>query len=155
MESEWPFDDTGTYRDARIEFADCSGAEIKESRLNGVRMIGVEMVGAEIDGYISGLIVNGVSVMPLVDAELDRLTISSDQRRASMRPDGHGSPIRQSSSACACCSTKPGRITSLPPATSRPSTAAPPQPNRSGSTPATLGSVGRRDQGSFVRPAHR
>lgn len=73
MESEWPFDDTGTYRDARIEFADCSGAEIKESRLNGVRMIGAEMVGAEIDGYISGLIVNGVSVMPLVNAELDRL----------------------------------------------------------------------------------
>lgn len=69
---EWPFDRTGTYLDAHIEFADFTGAQIRESRLNGVRFVGVEMVDAEIDGYVENLVVNGVHVMPLVEAELDR-----------------------------------------------------------------------------------
>jgi len=70
---EWPFDESGTYLDARIEFADFTGTTIRESRLNGVRFVGVEMVDAEIDGYIETLVVNGINVIPLVEAELDRL----------------------------------------------------------------------------------
>ena len=61
---EWPFDKSGTYLDARIEFADFTGTTIRESRLNGVRFVGVEMVDAEIDGYIENLVVNGVAVLP-------------------------------------------------------------------------------------------
>lgn len=70
---EWPFDETGEFRDQRFEFKDFTGATFRESRLNRVRLIGVEMVDAEIDGYVEHLTVNGVDVMPLVEAELDRL----------------------------------------------------------------------------------
>src|SRR6476469_4119363 len=47
-------------------------------------MVGVVMQDAEIDGLVTHLVVNGVDVMPYVDAELDhrhpvRLLIRSDQ----------------------------------------------------------------------------
>jgi hypothetical protein len=70
---EWPFDETGEFRGQRFEFKDFTGTTIRESRLNSVRLIGVEMIDAEIDGYVEHLTVNGVDVMPLVEAELDRL----------------------------------------------------------------------------------
>ena len=69
---EWPFDATGEFRNQHFEFKDFAGTTIRESRLNNVRLVGVEMIGAEIDGHIEKLIVNGVDVMPLVAAELDR-----------------------------------------------------------------------------------
>jgi DinB superfamily len=50
--------------------------------LNGVVMRGVELVGVRIDGEVQDLLVNGVDVAPLVEAELDR----RDPRRARMRP---------------------------------------------------------------------
>jgi DinB superfamily/Pentapeptide repeats (8 copies) len=69
---EWPFDGTGTYRGAHFEFADFSGAVFREVKLTGARMRGVEAVDVDIDGYVSNLVVNGVDVVPLVEAELDR-----------------------------------------------------------------------------------
>lgn len=59
-------------RGADIRHADMSGASFREVVLNGARMRGVELGGADIDGYISGLRVNGVEVQPLVEAELNR-----------------------------------------------------------------------------------
>jgi hypothetical protein len=70
---EWPFDESGEFRDRRFEFKDFTGTTIRESRLRSVRLVGVEMIDAEIDGYVEHLTVNGVDVMPLVEAELDRL----------------------------------------------------------------------------------
>jgi hypothetical protein len=57
------------------EFTDLSmaGATFREVDLSGVRMRGVLLLNADIDGAIDGLRVNGVEVMPLIEAELDRL----------------------------------------------------------------------------------
>ncbi|WP_076261392.1 DinB family protein [Intrasporangium flavum] len=51
---------------------DLSGAEFRECDLSRTRMVGVVMQDAEIDGLVTGLVVNGVDVMPYVEAELDR-----------------------------------------------------------------------------------
>ena len=51
---------------------DLSGAEFRECVLNDVRLIGVQMRGARIEGEVTDLTVNGVEVMPFVEAELDR-----------------------------------------------------------------------------------
>jgi hypothetical protein len=63
---------------------DLTGAEFRECDLSRARMVGVVMQGAEIDGLVTDLVVNGVEVMPYVEAELDRrhpvrLLIRSDQ----------------------------------------------------------------------------
>ncbi|WP_144022694.1 DinB family protein [Asanoa hainanensis] len=57
------------------EFVDLSmaGATFREVDLSDTRMHGVLLVNADIDGAIDGLRVNGVEVMPLIEAELDRL----------------------------------------------------------------------------------
>jgi hypothetical protein len=57
------------------EFIDMSmaGATFREVDLSGARMHGVLLLHADIDGAIDGLRINGVEVMPLVEAELDRL----------------------------------------------------------------------------------
>jgi hypothetical protein len=49
---------------ARAVFRDCE--------LHGVTMRGVEISDTDIDGEIENLVINGVDVMPLVEAELDR-----------------------------------------------------------------------------------
>ncbi|MFI7603292.1 DinB family protein [Actinoplanes sp. NPDC049681] len=79
-------------RGARFERADLSGIEIRACVLNGARLRGVEMDGvvmrgvelADVDiyGEIGRLVVNGVDVGPLVEAELDR----RHPERAKMRP---------------------------------------------------------------------
>jgi hypothetical protein len=79
-------------RGSRFERVDLTGAELRSvdlSRarfrgvdLSGVVMRGVEMVAVRIDGEIQDLVVNGVDVAPLVEAELDR----RDPDRARMRP---------------------------------------------------------------------
>lgn len=51
---------------------DWSGAVLREVVLSGARMTGVLLDGADIDGVIDGLVVNGVEVAPLIEAELDR-----------------------------------------------------------------------------------
>ena len=63
---------------------DLTGAEFRECDLSRARMVGVVMQDAEIDGLVSHLVVNGVEVMPYVEAELDRrhpvrLLIRSDR----------------------------------------------------------------------------
>jgi hypothetical protein len=51
---------------------DLTGAEFRECLMSNTRLIGVVMQDAEIDGLVTGLVVNGVEVMPYVEAELDR-----------------------------------------------------------------------------------
>jgi len=57
------------------EFIDLSmaSATFREVDLTGARMHGVLLFNADIDGAIDGLRINGVEIMPLVEAELDRL----------------------------------------------------------------------------------
>lgn len=56
----------------RFDDEDLAGAEFRECDLSRTRMVGVVMRDAEIDGLVTGLVVNGVDVMPYVEAELDR-----------------------------------------------------------------------------------
>jgi hypothetical protein len=51
---------------------DLAGAEFRECDLSNARLVGVVMQGAVIDGLVTDLVVNGVEVMPYVEAELDR-----------------------------------------------------------------------------------
>ena len=67
---------------AEFHAVDLSRARLRGVDLNGVVMRGVELVGVRIDGEVQDLLVNGVDVAPLVEAELDR----RDPRRARMRP---------------------------------------------------------------------
>jgi hypothetical protein len=79
--------------EARFEQVNLRGANFKQVRLNdarfvavdfaGVRMRGVELVDVEISGELANVVVNGVDIAPLVNAELDRRT----PERALMRPD--------------------------------------------------------------------
>ncbi|MGW4398918.1 DinB family protein [Amycolatopsis nivea] len=68
----------------RFDDEDLTGAEFRECDLSKARFVGVVMQDAEIDGLITNLVVNGVEVMPYVEAELDRrhpvrLLIRSDE----------------------------------------------------------------------------
>jgi hypothetical protein len=72
--------------------ADLSGARFVRSNLSGVVMRGVVIDGAEIEApwLLDGdttLVVNGVDVAPLIDAELDRRFPGRSLRRAE-DPDG-------------------------------------------------------------------
>ncbi len=79
-------------RGSRFERVDLSGAQLRavdlaDARfrgvnLRGVVMRGVELVDVDIHGEIENLIINGVDVEPLVNAELDRRYPD----RAKMRP---------------------------------------------------------------------
>ena len=69
--------------DARLRDVDLTGAQIRGAMLNGVRMRGVELVDVEIRGEVDKVIVNGVDIAPLIDAELNRRM----PERAKMRPD--------------------------------------------------------------------
>jgi hypothetical protein len=68
----------------RFDDEDLTGAEFRECDLSGARLVGVVMENVEIDGLVTNLTVNGVEVMPYVEAELDRrhpvrLLIRSDE----------------------------------------------------------------------------
>ncbi|HEX6337654.1 MAG TPA: DinB family protein [Jiangellaceae bacterium] len=67
---------------AEFRAVDLSRARFRGVDLSGAKMTGVELVNAQIDGDIQNLLVNGVDIAPLVDAELDR----RDPDRAKMRP---------------------------------------------------------------------
>ncbi|WP_026208840.1 DinB family protein [Catelliglobosispora koreensis] len=69
-------------RGANLRDVDLSGAQFRGVALNEVVMRGVELVNVDICGEIQKLIVNGVDVTPLVNAELDRRYPD----RAKMRP---------------------------------------------------------------------
>jgi uncharacterized protein YjbI with pentapeptide repeats len=67
---------------AEFRAVDLSHARLRGVDMTGVAMRGVELVDARIDGEIHNLLVNGVDVAPLVNAELDRRYPD----RAKMRP---------------------------------------------------------------------
>ena len=60
-----------------------TGAEVRGSAFSKVRMRGVELIDVEINGELEHVVVNGVDVAPLVDAELNRRM----PERAKMRPE--------------------------------------------------------------------
>ena len=73
----------GKFNDAVMHSVDLSGVQIRGAVFNGSRMRGVELVDVEISGELQNVVVNGVDIAPLVDAELNRRM----PERARMRPD--------------------------------------------------------------------
>ncbi len=69
-------------RDARLRRVDFTGAEVRGAKLHHVTMHGVELFDVDITGDLDTVIVNGVDIAPLVEAELNR----RDPERAKMRP---------------------------------------------------------------------
>jgi hypothetical protein len=57
---------------AEFRDVDLTGAWFRDCDLHGVVMRGVELVDVDIDGELKNVIINGVDVRPLVEAELDR-----------------------------------------------------------------------------------
>lgn len=76
------FHDVGL-KDAGLRAVDLTGAQFRGVLLNRVRMRGVELVDVEISGELQNVVVNGVDIAPLVDAELNRRMPD----RVKMRPD--------------------------------------------------------------------
>jgi hypothetical protein len=67
---------------AQLRAVDLSGAQFRGVDLSGAVMRGVELTGADIHGEIENLVINGVDIGPLVEAELNRRYPD----RAKMRP---------------------------------------------------------------------
>jgi hypothetical protein len=63
-----------------------TGVQIRDALFSGIRLRGVELVDVEISGELRNVIVNGVDITPLVEAELNRRM----PERAKMRPDDSG-----------------------------------------------------------------
>jgi hypothetical protein len=65
-------------------YVDCQldGAEFRETTLVGARFVGSVLIDVEIDALVRNLTVNGVDVVPLVEAELDR----RHPERVALRP---------------------------------------------------------------------
>ena len=70
-------------RGASLRATDLSGARFHSVDFSGATMRGVELVDVDITGEIHHLTINGVDVVPLITAELDR----RDPDRIKMRPD--------------------------------------------------------------------
>jgi hypothetical protein len=68
---------------AAFRAVDLSDTQIRGSKLHRVRIRGSELVDVEISGEVQNVVVNGVDIAPLVDAELNRRM----PERAKMRPD--------------------------------------------------------------------
>jgi hypothetical protein len=69
--------------DATMRAVDLTGADMRGVSFNESRLRGVELVNVEITGELQNVVVNGVDIAPLVEAELNRRT----PERAMMRPD--------------------------------------------------------------------
>src|SRR5947208_4917202 len=69
--------------DASMRDVDFTGAQLRGALFSGSRMRGVELVNVDIYGELQNVVVNGVDIAPLVDAELNRRM----PERARMRPD--------------------------------------------------------------------
>ena len=69
--------------DATMHRVDFSGVQIRGALFHGCRMSGVELGDVEISGDLQNVVVNGVDIAPLVEAELNRRM----PERARMRPD--------------------------------------------------------------------
>ena len=68
---------------AQLSSVDLTGARFRGVDLSGIVMRGVELVNADIHGEIENLTINGVSIGPLITAELDRRYPD----RVKMRPE--------------------------------------------------------------------
>ena len=69
------YSDTKEFEGATFVQASFTGAKMRFSDVSGVTMRGVDVDGLDIDShdlFLGSLIVNGVDVVPYVDAELDR-----------------------------------------------------------------------------------
>jgi uncharacterized damage-inducible protein DinB len=79
-------------RNARFETVDLTGSQfrlvhlndvqIRQADLHRVRMRGVELLDVEIDGEMQNVVVNGIEIGPLVEAEMER----RDPDYAKMKP---------------------------------------------------------------------
>jgi uncharacterized damage-inducible protein DinB len=69
-------------RGAQFRDVDLSGARFVGVDLTGVVMRGVELVDVTLSGEVQNLVINGVDVAPLIEAELDRRL----PERVKMRP---------------------------------------------------------------------
>jgi hypothetical protein len=69
--------------DALIRDVDLTGTQFRLVRLQSVRMRGAELVDVDIYGELRNVVINGVDVVPLIEAELNRRM----PERARMRPD--------------------------------------------------------------------
>ena len=58
--------------DATMHAVDLTGARVRGALFNESRMRGVEFVDVEISGELQNVVVNGVDIAPLVEAELNR-----------------------------------------------------------------------------------
>lgn len=76
---------------ARFRFVELEGAVFEQSYLTRVVMRGVDLTDADIDGRIGGLTVNGVEVLPLVEAELNRRHPGREQARSPVLAQQRGS----------------------------------------------------------------
>jgi hypothetical protein len=62
-------------------------AAFREAFFEGARFIGASFENAVIDGAVDGLVINGIQIAPLVEAELDRRNPGRERLRAT-DPDG-------------------------------------------------------------------
>ncbi|WP_020545621.1 DinB family protein [Nonomuraea coxensis] len=68
---------------ARMRGIDLTGADLRSALFLRTRLRGVELIDVEISGELSNVVVNGVDIAPLVEAELNRRM----PERAKMRPE--------------------------------------------------------------------
>jgi hypothetical protein len=68
---------------ASLRDVDLTGVQVRGALLGQCRMRGVELVDVQISGELQNVVVNGVDIAPLVDAELNRRM----PERSRMRPD--------------------------------------------------------------------
>jgi hypothetical protein len=71
------------FQDATLRHVDLTGLRIRGALLQKSRLRGVELIDVELSGELENVVVNGVDIAPLVDAELNRRM----PERAKMRPD--------------------------------------------------------------------
>jgi len=69
-------------RDATFRHATLAGARFEGVDLSGVVMAGVDLIDVEVYADVRNLVINGVDVAPLIEAELDR----RQPLRVKMRP---------------------------------------------------------------------
>lgn len=84
------FSHTNEFEGATFVGASFKGATLRLSDVSGVTMRGVEVDGLDIDShdlFLGSLIVNGVDVVPLVDAELNRMFPGRELQKA-QTPEG-------------------------------------------------------------------
>ncbi|KAB8191587.1 DinB family protein [Nonomuraea phyllanthi] len=70
------------FNHADMRLVDFSGARVRAALLHGTRLLGGELVDVEIHAELRNVVVNGVDIAPLVEAELNRRM----PERAKMRP---------------------------------------------------------------------